>query len=78
MATASYMNLLIDIGGTWVMFGGQVGMVLKVPKWPQTKVPEEKSENFWRPGVGPVEKLQFLAFSRVSWHFGSQLPKYKI
>ena len=65
--------LQLDIGGTWVMFGGQVGMVQKVPKWPQTKVSEEKSENFWRPGVGLVKKLRFLAFLRVSWHFDLHL-----
>ena len=52
--------------------------VLKVPKLSQTKVFDKKSGNFWRPGVGPVEKRRFLAFSRVSCHFGSYLLNYQI
>ena len=70
--------LKIVLWYTGVISGGHVVKVLKVPKLPQTKVFEKKSKNFWRPGVGPVEKSRFLAFSWVSCHFGSYLVNYQI
>ena len=63
---------------TGVIAVGPCGQGLKVQKLFQTKVFDKKVKIFDVHGLGPVEKPQFLAFSRVSCHFDCQLLNYQI